>query len=452
MIAQTFKERAAQMSPVQARFLDFVARTPDAARQLDVAGFHTDYPVQCWPTFISPPVQQEIARATISVFRLLRSIPTRIFENDIERIANYYQIKPRQIAAMLLAPPHGLDTAIGRADLIDSEVGFKVVEINPFGSLGGIETEFMLDIYQHSHAYSRFVTAEGLQPKQQRCMLKLFEHVIRSTLASGCTTDTVNLAIVSDGERRAFAGCGQLPQAVFDEALANVGNGVRGALVRCNASDIAERDGDLYCGVVRLHAVWEYLRHKFYPARFVLAFKRGRITYFNTPLSGYFGSKRNLALLSQGLEAGVYAGDDAEAIRRYIPWTREVAEREVVFHGQRGLLPEVLRAHQRALVLKKGQGYGGDQVFMGESTPAERWEEAISLALEEGDWIAQEFFAPRSFIYQWGNEGCVPCKAIWGGFCFGEVFGGAYLRILPDAHEGPINSARGAKTGLVFEV
>ncbi len=451
MIPSHFKDRAAQMSPTGARFLEFVERNPDAARPVDVTGFHTDYPVQCWPTFISSAQQQEIARATTSVFRLMRSIPGTIFGDDVAKITDYYQIKPPQLASMLLTPPHGLDIAIGRADLIDSDSGFKCVEINPFGSLGGIETEFMLDIYQHSHAYSRFVAATGLEPKPQRCMLTLFEHVIRATLDGGIASDTVNVAVVSDGDRPAFAGCKDLPQAVFHEALANVGGGARGTLVRCGARDIQERDGDLYCGEVRLHAVWEYLRYKFYPARFVLAFKRGRISYFNTPVSGYFGSKRNLALLSQALDSDLYGEDDRESIRRYIPWTREVTDSEVVFREHRGGLSGLLRSNQRELVLKKGQGYGGDQVFMGESTSAAQWEDAIRMALDEGDWIAQEFFKPRTFAYQWGDEGYAPCKAIWGGFCFGDVFGGTYLRILPDEHEGPINSARGAMTGLVFE-
>jgi hypothetical protein len=451
MIPRHFKDRAAQLSPTSARFLDFVEREPDLSRPIDVTGFHTDYPVQCWPTFISSAQQQEIERATTSVFKLLRSIPDKIFGNDIAKITDYYQIRPPQLASMLLTPPNGLDIAIGRADLIDSESGFKCVEFNPFGSLGGLETEFMLDIYQHSHAYSRFVAASGIEPKPQRCMLKLFEHVIRVTLDSGIASDTVNVAVVSDGGQPAFAGCKDLPDAVFHEALANVGGAARGTLVRCGAEDIQERNGDLYCGEVRLHAVWEYLRRKFYPARFVLAFKRGRISYFNTAVSGYFGSKRNLALLSQALDSDLYDEDDRDAISRYIPWTREVADREVVFRERRDGLPGLLRSHQHELVLKKGQGYGGDQVFMGESTSAAQWEEAIRMALDEGDWIAQEFFKPRTFVYQWGDEGYAPCKAIWGGFCFGDVFGGTYLRILPDEHEGPINSARGAMTGLVFE-
>lgn len=452
MIASQFKDRAAQMSETNARFLEFVERNPDSARPIDVTGFHTDYPVQCWPTFISAANHREIVRATTSVFRLLRSVPGTIFGDDIARITDYYQIKPRQLASMMLAPPHGLDIAIGRADLIDSESGFKCVEINPFGSLGGIETEFMLDLYEHSHAYARFVGASGIRPKPQRCMLKLFEHVVRATRESGVASNEVNVAVVSDGDRPAFAGCGDLPQSVFQEALANVGGGARGTLVRCGAHEIEERGGDLYCGETRLHAVWEYLRFKFYPARFVLAFKRGRITYFNTPVSGYFGSKRNLALLSQALDSDLYGDADRDAIDRYIPWTREVSDREVVFRERRQPLPDLLRAHQHDLVLKKGQGYGGEQVFMGESTPAEQWETAIRTALDEGDWIAQEFFKPRTYAYQWGDAGHAPCKAIWGGFCFGDDFGGAYLRILPDAHEGPINSARGAQTGLLFEV
>lgn len=451
MIVIDYKQRAAEMSPTWARFLEFVEEHPQYAQPTDLTDVRCDYPVQSWPTFMSSEHRAEVARATTSVFRLLRSIPTSIFRNDIARMADYYRINPRGLAPALFAQPDGLDIAIGRADFIDGDAGFKCVELNPFGSLGGLETEFMFDAYRRTSPFSHFVAAAGIAPRFDRCMLTLFEYMIDVARQRGIADDEINIAAVADGERPAFGAYGDLPYACFQDALASVGDGVRGTLVRCQPKDIRERNGDLYCGDIRLHVVWEYAVLNHYPARCVLAFKRGRIAYFNSPVSGYFGCKRSLALLSQSLESDTCDEQDRSAIERYVPWTRELIDRDVTFDGHRYGLLDLLRSHRSGFVLKKGQSYGGDEVYIGECTPADQWERVLRAGLDEGVWLVQEFIEPRTFVYQSGGDGHAPCKAVWGGFCYGDRFGGAYLRIFPAAKTGPINSARGAMTGFLFE-
>jgi hypothetical protein len=446
-----FKKRAAEVSPTWARFLDFVERHPTYAQPTDMTTVSCDYPVQSWPTFISSELRADVAQATTSVFRLLRSIPSSIFGNDTNRIADYYRINPRGLAPTLCARPNGLDIAIGRADLIYSASGFKCIELNPFGSLGGLETEFMIDAYRHTSPFSHFVAESGIALRHERCMLTLFEYMATVVRQLGIADEEINIAIVADGERPAFGAYSELPNAIFRDALANIGDGVRGTLIRCQPRDIKERNGDLYCAKIRLHAVWEYAVLKHYPARSVLAFKRGRIAYFNSPISGYLGCKRSLALLSQALESDAYDDKDRSAIEHYVPWTRELIDQDVIFEGRRRGLLDLLRVNRAGFVLKKGQSYGGDEVHIGECTPDDQWERVVRTGMDEGTWLVQEYIEPRTFMYQSGGEGHAPCRAVWGGFCYGDRFGGAYLRIFPEFKSGPINSARGAMTGLVFE-
>ena len=149
MIASYLKERAAEVSGTWAHFLDFVERSPDLLRPMDIANVRCDYPVQSWPTFVSPATYGQIALATTSVFRLLRTIPSKIFGNDAAKIGDFYRILPARLAPGLLMEPNGVDIAIGRGDFIDSDMGFQCVELYPLASVGGLETEFMFDAYLH---------------------------------------------------------------------------------------------------------------------------------------------------------------------------------------------------------------------------------------------------------------------------------------------------------------
>lgn len=450
MIDTDLKERAALMSPTWARFLDYIEHHPEYARPADLSEVRCDYPVQSWPTFITSEKRAEIAEATMAVFRLLKTIPSKIFENDAARIATYYRVAPRALAPFFFEPPNGLDIAIGRADFIDGDAGFQCVELNPYGSLGGLETEFMLEAYRHTPPFARFIEDTGIQPRFDRCVLTLFGYMIDVARERGIADDEVNIAVVADGIRPAFGAYGDLPQRCYTQALADNG-GLRGTLILCEQHAIRERNGDLYCDGKRLHVVWEYAVLKHYPPRFVMAFKRGRIAYFNSPSAGILGCKRSLVLLSQALETDLYDDADRAAIERHVPWSRALADTDVTFDGTRWSLVELLRANRGDFVVKKGLGYGGDDVHLGECTSADRWDAIIRAGIEEGTWLVQRFVDPKRFAYQSGEDGPQPCKAVWGGFCYGERFGGAYLRVFPGHRTGPINSARGAMTGLVFE-
>ncbi len=449
MIGIDIEQHATKDEHILRRFLEFVDRHPEYAQPTDLSGVPCDYPVQSWPIFIGSDRLAEFERATTAVFRLLRTIPERIFDNDGARIGAYYGINPRGLAPALFSEPDGLDFAIGRGDFLEGESGFKCVELNPYGSLGGLETEFMFETFRHTSPYARFVAESGIEPEFGRCMLTLFQYMIRVARERGIAGNEINVAAIADGARPAFGAYGDLSEVCYQEALSRIG-GVGGRLVRCEQHEVVRRGDDLYCGDTRLHVVWDYAVLKHYPPRFVMAFKRGRVVYFNSPAAGYLGCKRSLALLSQALETDRYDGGDREAIERYVPWARELADREVTYQGSRHRLPDLLRDHRTGFVLKKGQSYGGEDVHIGQNTAAEEWDRILEDGLAEGTWLAQEFIEPRRFLCQSGGDGLAMCKAVWGGFCFGDSFGGAYLRIFPGARTGPINSARGAMTGLIF--
>jgi hypothetical protein len=93
-------------------------------------------------------------------------------------------------------------------------------------------------------------------------------------------------------------------------------------------------------------------------------------------------------------------------------------------------------------------------VTIGLTTPPDAWARLVAEAVvTPGGWLAQERVDSRPYVYQQGEEGYGIHNVVWGTFCFGETYGGGFLRMLPrETDERVINSARGATEGVLFEV
>ncbi|HEY1616408.1 MAG TPA: hypothetical protein VGG25_02255 [Streptosporangiaceae bacterium] len=122
------------------------------------------------------------------------------------------------------------------------------------------------------------------------------------------------------------------------------------------------------------------------------------------PQSSYLlANKQVLALLSAGQPW--MSAADTELARRYLPWTRPVADGPAQFRGRTRDLPALLLAERRSLVLKNGTGNSGQQVIIGKITEPGPWERAVAAALAQGTWTVQEFAEPASFpAWLWDTD------------------------------------------------
>lgn len=106
-------------------------------------------------------------------------------------------------------------------------------------------------------------------------------------------------------------------------------------------------------------------------------------SYVTKLLMAMLSSRRWLDQLPAGL---------AEAMTRYVPWTRLLED----VSTERGssavdLIPYAV-GHRDSLVLKPGRGSGAMWVVIGAETPQELWERAISSALRSNaPWVVQEY-------------------------------------------------------------
>ncbi|MFK0115155.1 hypothetical protein [Streptomyces sp. NPDC090994] len=161
------------------------------------------------------------------------------------------------------------------------------------------------------------------------------------------------------------------------------------------------------------------------------------------PQSSYLlANKKVLAWLSEGLPWMSEA--DRALTRRYVPWSRVVADTEAHWRGRRAGLPELVVSARERFVLKKAIGMMGREVLIGRLSTPVQWAAEVERALCEGDTIVQEY--TESVPYE--LEMCdasgtraerVAVAPVLSPMVFGGRPGGCYARYFPSGQSGVVS-------------
>ena len=461
-ISREISESHRQLSPTSRQFLEFVRENPDLARPFtrescELPAWFDEYfthSVQPWPTFVSAEKLRQIKSATMGLSQLVKSLNERIFDNNVERIADFYGFGDNNLLELMLMQPNCIDEAFSRNDFIDSPTGFKCLETNMQTHLGGWGLRFFVSaIYSHP-LIEQFSREQGVDPIYRDPFEALFDHVVEDTLSSGVdTADGFNVAFAFYPDTVAQARHSiDVLNAVYLRCLLKVRRDLEGRVFVCSPDELKSRSGGLFLGDVRIHSL-VHISEDYSPDAF-RNFKSGTVRLYNGPIERILADKRNLALLSQKANSDRFDAQERALIRDHVPWCRIVQAGEVEYRGENLPCPELLRLHRAGVVLKQAWARAGQGVHVGRHTTPERWAELVGQAVASGGkWIVQEHVVSRPFLYQFGESGWAPHDVVWGMFSFGRHFGGGYLRMMPQENsDGVINSARGAANGLILEV
>ncbi|HKV13290.1 MAG TPA: hypothetical protein VJ725_34435 [Thermoanaerobaculia bacterium] len=450
---ESSSQAAAHLSPAAQRFLDYILRDPELTRRLDHLSPGEYFArLQSWPTFVDGEKLGEIRRATVELTRLVRSIPERIFENDPRRIAGYYGLRNEALVAILLDPPNGLDSVLVRNDYIDTADGFKCLEVNA-GLIGGWQLRFFEQRVRSHPVIARFLEETGVSPHHRDPLVVMLQFIIDHNLGKPVAADGVlNTAIIL--RDRAPAGEEARLSRSYRDLLDRSGTGLTGEVVICSWADLSTRQNRIWHLDRRPIQALVQMSTEAPPDAIFRSFKAGRLSLYNGPINVLFRDKRVLALLSEHAESAVFTAEERDVLRRHLPWTRAVGPGAATWRGATAPLPELLLAHREELVLKPSRGFQGTGVTFGHLTPPDAWARLVTEAVAQGGWLAQERAGSRPYVYQCGDQGYGIHDVVWGTFCFGEIYGGGFLRMMPrgTGGDGVINSARGATEGVLFEV
>jgi hypothetical protein len=445
--------------PAHRRFLDYVVRHPEGLlpelfSALEGPDVFIKSPLQPWPVFVDPDQMEKLQRASVDLCRIIKALPERIFQNDPEAIAEFYGIDrdTARVATSYIAKVGRLQESVARGDFIDTLEGFRCVELNVAGNIGGFEAILWLERYVKVPYLQRFFQESGVRFRVTNAMHELFAHVIDGALRHTSPGEPVNAVLliekVIEPEWTAVLSAAYREVAEARER--------RGSLVVAAPSTLTARDGRIYFkgagGEERMSILIETTGILTLPV--FGAAMSGTIDVQVGPPSRLLSDKINLALLSEAVELGDgrLTPEERRTIEAAVPWTRRVAEEFVTWRGERVYLPDLLVSERERMILKLGYSMQGRDVYSGRGCSDASWSEVVRTALDQRGWVAQEFQTSRPYLLQGPGGGCVPHDVTWGPFVCGDRYGGCFLRLQPSGGSGVINVSRGATQGLVLEV
>jgi hypothetical protein len=451
----------ASLSAANGEFLGFVERTPECLDRRQFAALDTGeglygHALQPWPTFVDRRRVTAMAAACAGLTALVKAIGERLFQRDPARLAAFYGIGlPHATAiAAALGRPELLAGVIVRGDFLDSADGLKCTELNLGGNLGGWQTQLWAPRYLGVPVVARFLSERGVRCRSRETLRLFLRHALDTAgvaVGGGAPRGSFNLALVVAPDFPISPAMAAFLDAELRQVLAAFAPAVAGRVLLCREAELTERAGGLWLAEHRIDAISE--QHPMTAGGAWLAgFARGAAHYFNGPLRLVLDDKRNLALLSSHLDSPLWSADERRLIAAHLPWTRLVHAGADRFADQEVSLPDLLAARRSRLVLKRGVGYGGADVYFGAAATANRWDELVRAALGEGGWVVQERVEMLPYVYQAGVYGCAPHDVVWGIFVLGSAYGGSFLRLLPQQRGDVVNTLNGATEGIVFEV
>lgn len=444
----------ADLSPVDLQFRETALRDPELLRPPSHTGggWQFAWPCQAWPLFISPARLGELAGAAIAVSQLIRSIPERIFHNDAERMAAVFGLD-KTFVQLMLRHPDGIAEALARGDFILGPSGFKCLELNIAGNLGGLDTSLIADMILGTPAIRRFVDELGRQGRRvthQDSLRPLARYIADRALAAGLSDGVVNTLLAVRNPDAKRAELNPFYQQEYRAALAALSPPLEGELFISGYEGVTIEGGILYRNGVRLHALIEGDMGKSEMAA-LRCFKLRTLHLYNGPITFLLAAKSVLAVLSEQAESDAFSAEERAAIERHVPWTRRLVPGPVLRHGERADLERLVLARREEMVLKKARSSSGKDVVPGAALSPQEWEQMVAQALSGGDWVVQELVAHSPYLFQNGETAC-PHNVIWGPFLYGKEYAGTLMRVMPTTGGTVVNSTRGAKSTILLEV
>ena len=327
------------------------------------------------PHIITRSQYDEVARAAQTIALALERVVERalIDEDLLAQLA----LTPREQVMARMDPGYARLCVTSRLDAYVSEDGFKFLEYNA-ESPAGVGDQMQLEKVLFGMAHMKQLLGERAhwRPEPHK---RLLQSLLRAYRECGGDKDYPNIAIVdwkgvsTESEFRilqkyfAAEGC---PTIIADPNELKYSDG--NLRVEDYAIDI------VYKRVI----IHEFLEKCSEDHPLAQAYADGRVCMANSFRTKLAHKKASFAILSDPRYSNLFSAEEAEAIRRHIPWTRRVIKGTTSFEGAEHDLIQLIRSEPEQFVLKPNDDYGGHGVFLGWETSAEDWKRAIALALE----------------------------------------------------------------------
>jgi hypothetical protein len=205
--------------------------------------------------------------------------------------------------------------------------------------------------------------------------------------------------------------------------------------------DQLDFDGDkLFFGSVRIDIVYkrllvnEYLPIMEQESALLDAYRAGAVCMVNSFRGKLVHKKAIFAVLTNERYSHLFDERELSAINAHVPWTRNFREETTVNCGTEVDLVSWTRANSSKLVLKPNDDYGGHGIYIGWNSSETEWDDAISSALSNGDYLVQERVKTAKEMFpmmfdELGKWGMVEQLVDLDPLLFNGVVGAAFTRL-----------------------
>ncbi len=164
----------------------------------------------------------------------------------------------------------------------------------------------------------------------------------------------------------------------------------------CSPDELEFTDGRLRAGDFEIDIVYkrllvnEYLPIMDKHPALLDAYRARAICMVNSFRSKLIHKKALFAVLTDERHAHLFNDAEREVIAKHVPWTRKVRDEKTMRAGEQIDLLDFIRNGRDRLVLKPNDDYGGHGIYIGWNTDAQEWDDALQLAIRNGDYLVQE--------------------------------------------------------------
>ena len=170
----------------------------------------------------------------------------------------------------------------------------------------------------------------------------------------------------------------------------------------CSPDELEFNGRDLLCGGAEIDIVYkrllvnEYLPIMDEQPALLDAYRAGAICMVNSFRGKLVHKKAIFAVLTNERYSNLFNAEELSAIAKHVPWTRKFRDENTLvrtWSGSDGVsyneidLVEWTRSNSHKLVLKPNDDYGGHGIYIGWNSSTAEWDDAIALALTNGDYL-----------------------------------------------------------------
>ncbi|HEY2847017.1 MAG TPA: hypothetical protein VGI80_04315 [Pyrinomonadaceae bacterium] len=337
------------------------------------------------PHFVTASDWRQITRVCETVFGALQKVNDAAVAD--ETLLDELGLTDRERELVRIDPGYSHVSANCRLDSFLTEDAYSFVELNGESPAGIAFADSATEIFKALPVFQKFsekykVTGLEGSSKMLDVLIRCYEEYL------GCKPDRVPTIAIVDLK--------DLPTIKEFELFRDYFESRGYPAVICSPEELEFSDNRLsFDGhgidiVYKRLLVNEYLPIMNEAPALLAAYRAGAVCMVNSFRGKIVHKKAVFAVLTNEKYASLFDEAELTAIKDHVPWTRKFRDEKTINHDAEIDLVGWTRDNASKLVLKPSDDYGGHGIYLGWTSSAAEWDDAILHALANGDYLVQE--------------------------------------------------------------